>query len=51
MENMKKIIGIGNSLVDVLVRLDDDGLLQTMDMPKGSMQLIDGAGRSRVAAQ
>ena len=33
------------------VLMDDDGLLQTMDMPKGSMQLIDGAGRSRVAAQ
>ncbi len=48
---MKKIIGIGNSLVDVLVRLTDDSLLLTMDLPKGSMQLIDASGRDRVAAQ
>lgn len=38
---MEKIIGIGNALVDVLVKLDDDAGLQTLQLPKGSMQLIN----------
>ncbi|NDW13297.1 adenosine kinase [Bacteroides sp. 214] len=38
---MDKILGMGNALVDVLVKLDNDRLLQEMDLPKGSMQLID----------
>ena len=38
---MKKIIGIGNALVDVLVVLDNDDLLHEMNLPKGSMQLIN----------
>lgn len=37
---MDKIIGIGNALVDVLVRIDDDSLLEKLHLPKGSMQLI-----------
>ncbi|MDR3117922.1 MAG: adenosine kinase [Mediterranea sp.] len=40
---MDKIIGIGNALVDVLVTLPDDALLREMELPKGSMQLIDEA--------
>ena len=38
---MKKIIGIGNALVDVLVRMKDDSLLTELQLPKGGMQLID----------
>ena len=38
---MGKIIGIGSALVDVLVRLPDDGLLGRMELPKGGMTLID----------
>lgn len=37
---MDKIIGMGNALVDVLVRIDDDSLLEKLHLPKGSMQLI-----------
>lgn len=37
---MDKIIGMGNALVDVLVRIDDDSLLKKLHLPKGSMQLI-----------
>lgn len=37
---MDKIIGMGNALVDVLVRIDDDFLLEKLHLPKGSMQLI-----------
>jgi sugar/nucleoside kinase (ribokinase family) len=38
---MDKIIGLGNALVDVLALIDDDNVLQEMELPKGSMQLID----------
>jgi len=36
-----KIIGIGNALVDVLTQLEDDNLLQELELPRGSMQLVD----------
>lgn len=38
--NMKKIIGIGNALVDALVTLSNDKLLQQFGLPKGGMTLI-----------
>jgi sugar/nucleoside kinase (ribokinase family) len=38
---MIKILGIGNALVDILVRLDNDDLLQKFALAKGSMQLVD----------
>lgn len=37
---MDKIIGIGNALVDILAVIEDDALLESMSLPKGSMQLI-----------
>lgn len=40
---MGKILGIGNALVDALVQLEDDQLLAQLNLPKGSMQLIDVA--------
>ena len=40
---MEKIIGIGNALVDILVRLEDNTLLEQMHLPKGGMTLIDEA--------
>ncbi len=38
---MTKIIGIGNALVDVLIQLENDNLLAALELPKGSMQLVD----------
>lgn len=38
---MKKIIGIGNALVDIILFLENDDLLQAFSLPKGSMQLVD----------
>lgn len=38
---MKKIIGLGNALSDVLTVLKSDDLLADLNLPKGSMQLID----------
>ncbi len=37
------VLGIGNAIVDVLARVDDD-FLTARDLPKGSMQLIDEDG-------
>jgi sugar/nucleoside kinase (ribokinase family) len=37
---MKKVLGLGNALVDILVRLDDDGLLGRLDLPKSCMTLV-----------
>jgi sugar/nucleoside kinase (ribokinase family) len=38
---MKKILGIGNALVDVMTIIDDDNILESFALPKGSMQLVD----------
>ena len=38
---MKKVLGMGNALVDVLVSIHDDQLLDQFGLPKGSMQLVD----------
>ena len=38
---MTKILGIGNALVDVLTQLENDNLLEILELPKGSMQLVD----------
>lgn len=38
-----KIIGIGNALLDVLLRLDGDHVLSEMGIRKGAMELIDEA--------
>jgi len=38
---MKKILGMGNALVDILIRLENDSFLSQHNLPNGSMQLID----------
>jgi len=38
---MEKIIGMGNALVDVLIKLKDNSTLVQLGLPKGSMTLID----------
>ena len=38
---MEKIIGMGNALVDVLIKLKDDSTLTELGLSKGSMTLID----------
>jgi sugar/nucleoside kinase (ribokinase family) len=43
-----KILGIGNALVDVLVKLSDDILLSELNLPKGSMNLIDVHTRNKL---
>ena len=38
---MAKVLGMGNALVDIMTRIDDDALLDNLRLPKGSMQLVD----------
>ncbi len=38
---MKRILGIGNALVDVMTLIDNDSILEKFSLPKGSMQLVD----------
>lgn len=38
---MDKVLGIGNALVDILAQVENDVILGELDLPKGSMQLID----------
>ena len=48
---MDRIIGIGNALVDVLVRLDNDAQLLDLGLPKGGMQLIDDDAQQQLSLQ
>jgi sugar/nucleoside kinase (ribokinase family) len=36
-----KIFGIGNALVDIMTSLESDSLLETLNLPKGSMQIVN----------
>lgn len=45
---MKKIIGMGNALVDVLVTIPDDNILLELGLLKGSMRLVDFSFSERV---
>lgn len=38
---MTKILGIGNALVDTMIRIDSNEMLGNFNLPKGSMQLVD----------
>jgi len=38
---MKRILGIGNALVDVVTLIPGDYILQEFNLPKGSMQLVN----------
>ena len=41
LRKMTKIIGIGNALVDILVHLEDETHLNTLQLPKGGMAHVD----------
>lgn len=38
---MKKILGMGNALTDILLQIDSDEILSALDLLKGGMQLIN----------
>jgi len=47
---MKRILGIGNALVDVMTLIDNDNILEYFSLPKGSMQLVDGEKSASIKA-
>lgn len=40
---MKKILGMGNALTDILFQIESDEMLNTLNLVKGSMQLIENS--------
>ena len=44
----KKILGLGNALVDILTIIESDKTLTKLQLPKGSMQLIDKEKMSEI---
>lgn len=48
---MKRIIGIGNALTDILINLDTDKILETFNFAKGSMSLVDELVQHKISEQ
>jgi sugar/nucleoside kinase (ribokinase family) len=48
---MGKVLGMGNALVDILTRMDNDSLLKELQLPKGSMQLVDNEMALKILKQ
>ncbi|MBU0764180.1 MAG: adenosine kinase [Bacteroidetes bacterium] len=47
---MKKVLGIGNALVDIMTILKDDVFLEEQNLPKGSMQPVNADVSAKVLA-
>ena len=45
---MKKILGIGNALVDILVHIDNDEILDRLGLQKGGMEMIDAQRKREI---
>jgi sugar/nucleoside kinase (ribokinase family) len=45
---MKKILGIGNALVDVLVEIKDESLFQKFGLKKGGMEMISAGLKNEI---
>ncbi|VBB46831.1 PfkB domain protein [uncultured Paludibacter sp.] len=45
---MKKILGIGNALTDILFRTKNDEILTQLQLKKGSMQLVDDVKSKKI---
>lgn len=45
---MKKILGMGNALTDILLQIEHDEVLTELNLPKGSMQLIDADKKTAI---
>lgn len=46
---MKRVIGIGNALTDMLVNLKTDSVLGRFGLPKGSMSLVDSLRQTEIS--
>ena len=45
---MKKILGIGNALVDILVHIDNDEILNRLGLQKGGMEMVDAQRKREI---
>ena len=45
---MKRILGIGNALVDILVHIDNDEILNRLELQKGGMEMIDAQRKREI---
>ena len=36
-----KVLGMGNALVDIITRINNDKMLESFGLPRGSMTLVD----------
>jgi len=48
---MKKVLGLGNALVDILVRISDERLLGSLQLPKSCMTLVEEAQINAILAR
>ncbi len=46
-----KILGIGNALVDIITMLNDDQIIRLLNLPKGSMTLVDREISDRIQTE
>ncbi|MDD3320431.1 MAG: adenosine kinase [Paludibacter sp.] len=47
---MKKILGMGNALTDILLQIDNDDVLLSLNLLKGGMQLINAERSEEISA-
>jgi len=47
---MKKILGMGNALTDILLQIVNDEILLKLNLPKGSMQLMNSEKSEEISA-
>lgn len=50
MSTTKKVLGLGNALTDIMTQLEQESLLDSFGLPKGSMQLVDKIKSDEVIA-
>ena len=48
---MKKILGIGSALVDILTQIPNDQILKELNLPKGSMTYVDAPTSVKIGEQ
>jgi sugar/nucleoside kinase (ribokinase family) len=48
MDSETAVAGMGNALMDILVRIDSDEILRRLELPKGSMTLVDQDKSTRI---
>jgi len=48
MDSGTAVAGMGNALMDILVRIDSDEILRRLELPKGSMTLVDQDKSARI---